>query len=474
MAPPCTLELVSKTECPPYALTCVGDRYVIVGGGGGFAKTGIKNKFVVYQLYHMGKQTTARCVLSHDVGDYCISNMTAWVDEERTAKVTDNRTNEKNHGYTTPCPTINLAYGCEESCVIVQLTPKLVTENNAKDQITSAQQGADAGVRNRKPQADKSTSRSSSENNKASKNGIVRLPTYYTFTVMELCRFTSVFSRPPSSTSPGLVAAPGVLLKEDVYQKTCRVTRDCSKLVTGGTDGRVRVWSCLQRPPKLLLDIDAHLKEVDQLDVSPDGSHVVSVCKGQRECCVWSCSSGKKVAALGLDTAGLKYKFAWARFGCVENNIKNTRLFTISNPVVGTKHPGIVCKWSDKQYALERRQSLDGVLSNLAVSSDGRYLATGTMDGDLIIMIAFSLQVLQRLPDAHSMFVTGLEWLPDGSRTSCIVRGFSDASVLSVSCDNAMKIAHVPSVTMAPVWLVAILSAVVLCATFVIASYLGL
>lgn len=46
MAPELKLEFVGRTDFPPYAITCVGDRYVIVGGGGGTAKTGIKNKFV--------------------------------------------------------------------------------------------------------------------------------------------------------------------------------------------------------------------------------------------------------------------------------------------------------------------------------------------------------------------------------------------------------------------------------------------
>lgn len=83
-------------------------------------------------------------------------------------------------------------------------------------------------------------------------------------------------------------------------------------------------------------------------------------------------------------------------------------------------------------------------------------------------------QVLQRLSAAHSMFVTGVEWLPGGSRTSCIVRGFSDASLLSVSCDSSLQITHVPAVTMMPVWLVVILVAIVFIATFTFASYIGL
>ncbi|KAF2367536.1 WD40-repeat-containing domain [Trinorchestia longiramus] len=474
MAPQCKLELVNKTDTPPYALTCVGDRYVIVGGGGGSAKTGVKNKFMVYQLYHTGEQTTGRCVLSHDVGEYCISNMTAWIDKDSSEEAARIKAKGQGRGYTTPCPTIMLAYGYEEACVLVRLTPRLVTSQPVEKAVPPAtQSNEDGNVRQRKTKASKSTFQNPPS---PAKNGYVCSDAYFTFTVKELAKFTSVFSRPPPSSSPGLGAvAPGRSVNEEIYQKVCRVTRDCNRLVTGGTDGRVRVWSLVQMPPKLVLTIEAHQKAVDQLDVSPDGTHVVSVCKGQRECSVWSSVVGKQVLQLALDTQGLKYNFAWARYGCVEGDVKTCRLFTISNILSGTKHPGIVCKWDkNKHYALQRRQTVEGVLSNLAVTTDGRYIATGTMNGDIVVMVAFSLQVLQRLSDAHAHFVTGLEWLPDCSRTSCIVRGFSDASVLSISCDNSTKITHVSSVTMMPVWLAAVLAAVVLCLTFVLASYLGL
>lgn len=81
------------------------------------------------------------------------------------------------------------------------------------------------------------------------------------------------------------------------------------------------------------------------------------------------------------------------RYGIVEGDLKKTRLFTISNPVVGSKNPGIVAKWCGKTFRQERTQSLPGVLSSLALSDDGRYLATGTMGGTVYLIIAFSLQV---------------------------------------------------------------------------------
>ncbi|MPC34392.1 hypothetical protein E2C01_027779 [Portunus trituberculatus] len=55
-----------------------------------------------------------------------------------------------------------------------------------------------------------------------------------------------------------------------------------------------------------------------------------------------------------------------------------------------------------------------------------------------------AFQQLLVVEEAHSMFITGLEWLPTQNKVSQMVRGYSDASVLSISCDNSLKIHHIP------------------------------
>lgn len=89
------------------------------------------------------------------------------------------------------------------------------------------------------------------------------------------------------------------------------------------------------------------------------------------------------------------------RYGTVEANPAKTRLFTISNPVTGTKNPSIVAKWCGKSYTQEKTQNLTGSLSSLALSDDGRFLATGTMGGTVYILVAFSLQVRYLLDDIY-------------------------------------------------------------------------
>jgi hypothetical protein len=48
-----------------------------VGGGGGAAKTGVKNGFEVLELGHDGKRTTAESVTRFETGAYAVMNQSA-------------------------------------------------------------------------------------------------------------------------------------------------------------------------------------------------------------------------------------------------------------------------------------------------------------------------------------------------------------------------------------------------------------
>ena len=55
----------------------------------------------------------------------------------------------------------------------------------------------------------------------------------------------------------------------------------------------------------------------------------------------------------------------------------------------------------------------------------------------------FHFQKLKRIEKAHSTFITGLEFLPTSEETDAI-RGFTDASVVSISVDHQVCIHHIP------------------------------
>ncbi|RXG56768.1 Prolactin regulatory element-binding protein [Armadillidium vulgare] len=399
-------EVVATPNFPAYAISAVSGRYVIVGGGGGAARTGIKNKFDVYELYHNGKQTKAERVVSHDVGPACISNLATWCELEKS-------TSPVNHSSTSPF--IYLALGQEEKCVVLKLSPKYDSALPVDDIVLE-----DTVIEEPIANGNHGDVRQRVQN--ASRDEGVRLR-------------EMIAKKKETGTNKARDRKKDAI--DDIYQKVVRVSWDDSLLATGGTDGFYRVWELPSM--KKVREVRAHEKEVDDLDFKPDGKQLVSICKPTRECCVWDLKEGRKFIQLTLQTNGVKYKFYRARYAMVEKNPTDVRLFTISNAVVGSKHPGIIAKWNAKAYEQQKEQ-----------------------------------EMLQKVEDAHNVFVTGLAWLPTECPESKMVRGYSEASVLSISCDNTLKIHHIPRKSMVPVWAVAVLSVIVLFLTFTLASYLGL
>lgn len=83
------------------------------------------------------------------------------------------------------------------------------------------------------------------------------------------------------------------------------------------------------------------------------------------------------------------------RFGLVEGDINNTRLFVLTNPVgkMG-KRKAFLQLWLPEDGSLKRSVPCGDTLSALAVSDDGKFAAVGTMfSGSVSVYIAFSLQV---------------------------------------------------------------------------------
>lgn len=85
--------------------------------------------------------------------------------------------------------------------------------------------------------------------------------------------------------------------------------------------------------------------------------------------------------------------------------------------------------------------AIDESISALAVRDDGRFVAVGTMfTGSVSIYIAFSLQRVLHIPSAHSMFVTGLEFLPIKNVDGPPISSNTEAAVVSISVDNRVCI----------------------------------
>lgn len=219
-------------------------------------------------------------------------------------------------------------------------------------------------------------------------------------------------------------------------QRVVRISPNGRLMATGGTDGHLRLWNF----PKMtmLSDISAHTKEIDDLDFSPDNKYIVSIAKDGLGV-IWSINPDKESRKLTWNPPeGTRYLFKRCRYGLIEGHKDKHRLFTLANPFSKAgKAKGLLQQWDPDAGRLSRVVEIDESLAALAVRDDGRFVAVGTMfSGSVSIYIAFSLQRVLHVPNAHAMFVTGLEFLPVTNFDGPAISASSEAAVLSISVDN--------------------------------------
>lgn len=202
----------------------------------------------------------------------------------------------------------------------------------------------------------------------------------------------------------------------------------------------------------LVGDISAHTDEVDDLDIEPLGQKLVSISRDGHGY-IWNAKTGSRICELEYvlpisktSTKPIKYIFRGCRFGIVEGDKTRTKLFTTINPLVRQKppNPTYICKWDTERNTIEKIVTGgQQLLSQLTISDNGKYLGIGTQEGTVDVYIAYSLQRLYTLPNAHKQFVTGVEFLPSCDETQKLC-GDHDASLVSVSVDNHIIVHHVP------------------------------
>merc|ERR1719219_3142209 len=160
-------------------------------------------------------------------------------------------------------------------------------------------------------------------------------------------------------------------------QKVVRISSDNKLMITGGYDGILRVWTF----PDLnsIHEIEAHDKEIDDIEFSPDNTKVVSISKDGRAL-VWDVKKGRKHAEMGWDPPNkIKYLYKRIRFGRIEGDSRKYKVFTIVNPVGASKPPSYLHRWNSKSFTIEQGVAVTGSLSALAVSDNGNFVATGSM-----------------------------------------------------------------------------------------------
>ncbi|XP_076291030.1 guanine nucleotide-exchange factor SEC12 [Lasioglossum baleicum] len=422
--------LLARVNFPLYTLQMLTSRHILVGGGGGSSKTGVANGFEIFELSHNGSQFIAEEVTRHETGPSVVMNCTAHNDGKRTW----------------------ITAGQESHCQLYNVNTKVVTVENGE--VVKEVDNAKQGLRHRKNMEKGEESNASKERIEEIKDDNSNIKT----------KKLQLIVKPSDSVQTDFS-------EEEPLQRIVRISLNGKFMATGGTDGHVRLWKFPQLHK--LHDLDAHTKEIDDIDFSPNGALIASIAKDGKAF-LWNVSSGSKDKELTWSPPNaLKYMYKRCRFRKLEEDKSKTQLFMLSNAVVG-KNISFLQMWDIDSGNIVKAASYKETLSALAVSDDGKFVAVGTMfSGSVDIYVAFSLRRALHVPGAHSMFVTGLEFLPTKLDGPAITSN-TETAVVSISVDNKICIHSIPFRHTLPFWFVIIVIILSICGAFIFCSYLGI
>ncbi|XP_068426794.1 guanine nucleotide-exchange factor SEC12 isoform X2 [Clinocottus analis] len=388
---------------------------VITAGGGGASKTGIKNALQFLELRLVGEhQYSASLLHSHDTDTRATMNMAV------------------GNGV--------IAAGQDGTCCLMRFkhhSQKVEGKDAAKDE-------------NRVPQGNarrRAGKRDKAGQDEAAGSGDM----------------SDMKDESAQISVTGLAEVQSDLNPQDPLQKVVRFSPDLSLLLTGGTDGHIRVWEFPSLKKKF--DFKAHEGEIEDLDISLGNKHLVSVGR-DFSCSVWSGSQlamGLKWLETMPQIAEKTYRYMACRFGKVEDQKDALRLYTVQIPHKRDRKPPscYLTKWNGKSFLPMLTASCGTeVISSLAVSDSGTFLGLGTVTGSVAIYIAFSLQKLYYVQESHGIVVTDLAFLPDSLKDKNI-KGNNETAMLSVAVDSRCQVHSVPNRRSFSIWLVLFLCGLV-------------
>ncbi|EDO50066.1 predicted protein [Nematostella vectensis] len=238
------------------------------------------------------------------------------------------------------------------------------------------------------------------------------------------------------------------------FQKVVKFTSDGKFIITGGSDGHVRVL----KYPSLdcVHDVVAHRTDVDDLDIHPFGKYFVTVSR-DTTAYVWRIDEGKKEFQLYFsgDREEGFFRVRACRFGVSER--KEVHLYTIHVPSKFNRKnptPCYIVKWDTKKWVpgLSQAAGMEP-LTQMAVSPNGVYLGVGTSEGGVAVYISWNLMPILTLQEVHSIFVTGLTFHPGSQLINKDLN--KELALMSISADDTCKVTTIANRGEYSVWWIA-------------------
>lgn len=189
---------------------------------------------------------------------------------------------------------------------------------------------------------------------------------------------------------------------EDVGQQLAMTfNHEGNLLAVGGEDGKLRIykWPSMDTA----LEESSGHSSVKDLDFSLDGKLLVSVGSGPGR--IWNVASSTSIASLPKENDEV---FGFCRFsrGTDADHI----LYVTSMRDKG----GSIVKWNTTSWKrMSSRHVVRDPVSAFNVSPDGKLLAIGTIQGDILILSSTSMQVQTIVKKAHLGLVTALAFSQD-------------------------------------------------------------
>lgn len=196
---------------------------------------------------------------------------------------------------------------------------------------------------------------------------------------------------------------PDAMLSHPDWVAAMDVSADGRVAVTACEDGHTRVWDL--DAGKVVADASLDSGSATGVALSPDGHQVLVTSSENRSVWVWNYSAAPKAnlsqlqpivttrAAGTLWTA--KFSPAGNRFVTIGGN--DARMVDLATGEAGV------------------RFSPHGAVAAVAITRDGRLVATGSWDGTAKLWDTTTKQVVHQLVGGHSGYINSIDFSPDGS-----------------------------------------------------------